>query len=298
MRLAVPLLPGLWLGRLLWQYAESSGWAGLFLSIGVLLSGGWCLWAGIYSLHRRAWHGELKSYVSFGISVCFLFFFFGLWRSFYAWENIRGVWTDEEREYHAILLNTPQISSRTVGAEAMLMAGDDGSSVRQTGKLWLTFSRDSLAETLRTGDELVFKGRIRRPKNKGNPEEFDYAEYLAVKGISGRVFIGKERWKRIHGYEDKERYLSLGVDLRIKALLWRDRILEVYRNTGLQGEALDLFAALTLGEKSGLSDELKDIYAGVGVSHVGGAICGYWGRCLLRYWFGGIPFWPVCLLLL
>ena len=65
---------GLWLGRLLWQYAESSGWAGLFLSIGVLLSGGWCLWAGIYSLHRRAWHGELKSYVSFGISVCFLSF--------------------------------------------------------------------------------------------------------------------------------------------------------------------------------------------------------------------------------
>ena len=100
------------------------------------------------------------------------------------------------------------------------MAGDDGSSVRQTGKLWLTFSRDSLAETLRTGDELVFKGHIRRPKNKGNPEEFDYAEYLAVKGISGRVFIGKERWKRIHGYEDKERHLSLGVDLRIKALLW------------------------------------------------------------------------------
>lgn len=268
MRLAVPLLPGLWLGRLLWQYAESSGWAGLFLSIGVLLSGGWCLWAGIYSLHRRACHGELRNYVSFGVSVCFLFFFFGLWRSFYAWENLRGVWTDEEREYHAILLNTPQISSRTVGAEAMLMAGDDGSSVRQTGKLWLTFSRDSLAETLRTGDELVFKGRIRRPKNKGNPEEFDYAEYLAVKSISGRVFIGKERWKRIHGYEDKERHLSLGVDLRIKALLWRDRILEVYRNTGLQGEALDLFVALTLGEKSGLSDELKDIYAGVGVSHV------------------------------
>ena len=31
---------------------------------------------------------------------------------------------------------------------------------------------------------------------------------------------------------------------------------------------MDLFAALTLGEKSGLSDELKDIYAGVGVSHV------------------------------
>ena len=321
MRLAVPLLPGLWLGRLLWQYAESSGRAGLFLSIGVLLSGGWCLWAGIYSLHRRAWHGELRNYVSFGVSVCFLFFFFGLWRSFYAWENLRGVWTDEEREYHAILLNTPQISSRTVGAEAMLMAGDDGSSVRQTGKLWLTFSRDSLAETLRTGDELFFKGRIRRPKNKGNPEEFDYAEYLAVKGILGRVFIGKERWKRIHGYEDKERHLSLGVDLRIKALLWRDRILEVYRNTGLQGEALDLFVALTLGEKSGLSDELKDIYAGVGVSHVlalSGMHLGFLvamlnlfilnycrrrylrllGRCLLRYWFGGIPFWPVCLLLL
>lgn len=74
MRLAVPLLPGLWLGRLLWQYAGGGSQAGIFLSIGVLLIGGWCLCVGIYSLHRRACHGELRSYVSFGISVCFLFF--------------------------------------------------------------------------------------------------------------------------------------------------------------------------------------------------------------------------------
>ena len=60
--------------------------------------------------------------------------------------DLRRVWTDEEREYHAILLNTPQISPRTVGAEAMLMSGN-GLAMRQTSKLWLTFSRDSLAET-------------------------------------------------------------------------------------------------------------------------------------------------------
>ena len=71
----------------------------------------------------------------------------------------------------------------------------------------------------------------------------------------------------------------MGVDLRIKALLWRDRILEVYRNTGLQGEALDLFAALTLGEKSGLSDELKDIYA-ESVS----VMCWLCLACILAFW--------------
>ena len=75
MRLAVPLLPGLWLGRLLWQYAGGGSQAGIFLSIGVLLIGGWCLCVGIYSLHRRACHGELRSYVSFGISVLFPVFF-------------------------------------------------------------------------------------------------------------------------------------------------------------------------------------------------------------------------------
>ncbi len=226
-----------------------------------------CMCLGIGSLRSRAPGVKLKGYASFGISVCLLFFFFGLWRSFYAWKDQHVTWANEEQDYCAVLLNTPRISPHTVGAEAMLVA-ENGSAVRKRYKLMLNFSRDSAAQTLRTGDELAFRGRIRKPENKGNPEEFDYAEYLAVKGISGRAFIGKERWKRIRMYGEREQRLSLWADLRVRALLWRDKVLDIYQDTGLRGEALDLFAALTVGDKSGVSDELREVYAGVGVSHV------------------------------
>lgn len=266
MRLAVPLLPGLWLGRLSWQHA-GGGAAELPLLAGTLLAGGWCLWTGVRSLRGCPLQGGLKRNVSFGVSACLFFFFFGSWRSYQAWENLQVDWPDGKREYHVILSGTPQVSSRTVGAEAMLTDGR-GSAARRGCKLWLAFARDPAADALRTGDELVFMGRVSKPGNRGNPEEFDYAGYLAVKGISGSAFVGKGRWMRLHGYGDASRHLPVWADLRVKALLLRDKMLDVYRCTGLRGEALNLFAALTLGDKSGLSGELKDVYAEVGVSHV------------------------------
>ena len=135
-------------------------------------------------------------------------------------------------------------------------------------KLRLSFSRDTLSESLRAGDEVVFRGKVQRASNYGNPEEFDYVEYLSARGISGRAFVRSGCWRLLRRYEDGGTALSLVMDWRVSALLWRDRLLDVYRNAGLQGETLALFSALTLGDKSGLSEELKDVYSGVGVSHV------------------------------
>lgn len=139
---------------------------------------------------------------------------------------------------------------------------------RNICKLRLTFPRDFQTEALRPGDELVFRGYVRKPKNRGNPEEFDYAEYLSVKGVSGLVYIGSGQWRLCKKYDGWNRNLSLWDNLRIKALRWRDGLSGLYRDAGLQGQVLALYAALTLGDKSGLTEDLREVYSGVGVSHI------------------------------
>lgn len=176
-------------------------------------------------------------------------------------------WPEGRFAFRAVLLETPKASARTVGAEALLCGG--GNRMGAGGrKVWLSFPRDSLSRALRVGDEVWCRAQVRKPVNWGNPEEFDYVEYLSVQGISGRAFVRRGDWAVRPGGGACVAGLPLWTAWRVGALQWREKVVEVYREAGLRGEDLEFFAALTLGDQSGLSDELKEVYAGVGVSHV------------------------------
>lgn len=214
---------------------------------------------------------EAKCYArwqwGFGAALYLFFLFFAMWRSFGAWKALDVRWPEKEQVYRALITDSPKRSERVVTAEALLL--DRGVVCgRDKCKIQISFSLDSLASAIRVGDELLFKGKVTKPKNRGNPEEFDEEEYLSVKGISGRSFVRSGAWKLIgSGYSWNSEF-SWGMNLRMQALRLRERILEVYRMAGLQGEPFDLLAALTLGDKSGLSRELRALYAGTGTSHI------------------------------
>lgn len=265
-RLVVPFLPGVVLGRWLWEQAGSLVWCARGLPLSVLCAGVVCIVAGWVSFRRKDSCRTVHSF--FGFSVFLLFFLFGVWRSFGAWRDVQGVeWPEAGRVYHAVVSGTPRVSARTVGAEA-LVAPYGGGTAGERHRVWLTLERDSLSESLGPGDGLWCWAEMRRPVNRGNPEEFDYVEYLSVKGIAGRAFVRQEDWGKLAGGGTGGADLPLWTAWRVGALQWREKVVEVYRRAGLQGEDLAFFAALTLGDQSGLSDELKEVYAGVGVSHV------------------------------
>lgn len=266
--MVAPFLPGLWLGRWLWEEAGEISGLYLWLSIVVLCAGMGCLCAGILSFRCPGDASRLDFHASFGLWTCLLLFFFGAWRSFGAWCEVQGyVWPEGKRVYHVVLTGTPKATPRSVGAEAVLVGGRDGVSGERR-RVRLSFARDSLSAALRVGDEVWCEGRMRKPVNRGNPEEFDYVEYLSVKGISGQAFIPSGEWVRPGSGERADGTLPLWTDWRVRALRLRGKLVELYHGAGLQGEELAFFAALTLGDQSALSDELKDVYAGVGVSHV------------------------------
>ena len=262
----VPFLPGVVLGRLLWGRAEAFAGLGPWLSVVALCVGAVCVVAGACSFLRKG--GRPVSHLFFGCSAFLFIFFFGVWRSFEAWRQVQGAeWPEGRFAFRAVLLETPKPSARTVGAEALLCGGSNrvGAGGR---KVWLSFPRDSLSRALRVGDEVWCRAQVRKPVNRGNPGEFDYVEYLSVQGISGRAFVRRGDWAVRPEGGACVAGLPLWTAWRVGALQWREKVVEVYREAGLRGEDLEFFAALTLGDQSGLSDELKEVYAGVGVSHV------------------------------
>lgn len=208
-----------------------------------------------------------SGHTAFGLLVFLFFFLFGLWRSASAWRDVSADYPEGEQLFRAVLTDVPRVSERSVTADALsYVSRTDGA--RRFRKVSLTFARDSLSEKLGVGTPLVFRAQVRRPHNRGNPEEFDYARYLAVKGVSGQVYLPAGRWRADASPCNALTDLPLWAGLRIRALVWRDRLLSLYRQVGMQGEEHALLSAVTLGDKSALSRDLRNLYAETGVSHI------------------------------
>ncbi len=88
----------------------------------------------------------------------------------------------------------------------------------------------------------------RPPVNRGNPDEFDYV-----------------RWRWLQGVEDSTTWTAR---LKQKALAVRSHLLNQYAAADMDDEAQAIVAAVTLGDRSQLSHETRDLYAAAGASHL------------------------------
>jgi len=106
------------------------------------------------------------------------------------------------------------------------------------------------------GDTLRGWVRLRRPRNFGNPGEFDYESYLARRGIAVTSFV----------YRDAEltRTPAAGVDLRDA---WRSGVARLFA-THVDESAAPLLSALVLGMGPSLSADVRENFARAGVSHI------------------------------
>ena len=157
------------------------------------------------------------------------------------------------------------MGERSISADALCLSHkwevvDKSKSVR------LYVKKDSLSSMLKVGDAIVFDALIHVPTNDFNGGTFDYARYLSVKGISGQAYVKNGAWSKAEDTEIKP--LPAILRWRIGALQWREQFIKKIRQTGLNEGILALFSALTLGEKSQLRQEVKSLYAEVGVSHI------------------------------
>jgi len=126
------------------------------------------------------------------------------------------------------------------------------------GKILVYLDKNSQSEALKVGDHIAAEGRVREVEPPLNPHAFDYKAYLARQQIYHQVFIYEDNWK----------YLGHQSSLLSVASSCRQYFLSVLK-TYLPGEnEFAVGAALSLGYKSALSDEVRNAYANTGAMHI------------------------------
>lgn len=167
----------------------------------------------------------------------------------------------EERQYICTLSEFPEEKPNSLRAVLKLRAVvSENDTVPLKGSLMVWFRKDPFISKLLPGDILKLRCEPVPVVNRGNPQEFDYRFYLENKGIKYYSFAGREDILA-HSRPDNP-------GLKYRALIIRQRIIEMYSERGIADDRIGLVAAITLGEKSLLDQEQKQIFIKAGVMHI------------------------------
>lgn len=195
-------------------------------------------------------------------SMAFLFLFCtgALWVQ-HQWEGVNYEWPSEENVYQGVIVDAPQEKAKTYLCKFQVEKKVSEEGMIPVNRTVLVYiMKDSLSMNLQCGDHLNFYARMITPEKTDIPGEFDYAAYLFRQQISGTavVFSGYWQWTGSR----------LSLTLKQHADVWRERMLDCYRNWGFSGDEFAVLSALTVGYKEELSDDLRETYQMAGVSHI------------------------------
>lgn len=158
-------------------------------------------------------------------------------------------WPTEAATYRAVVTQPAMKRGKTQRMVVRLADTD--------ARVMLTVA-DSAASVL-PGDAVLFHTAIAEPHNAGNPGEMDYAAYLRHQGITGTAFCFATDWRALGPSPD--------ASLRERMLLLRQRLVDAYA-AHLDGPALAIITAMTLGDKTRLDTSTRELYSRTGSSHI------------------------------
>ncbi|WP_125042854.1 ComEC/Rec2 family competence protein [Bacteroides faecalis] len=248
-RLIIPWITGVFCGDMFFDNTS-------VLSGSILL---FCFFVGLsFAFHFLRRHSLRWC---FGFSVSALCFMGG-------WIGITGQlqqsvydFKDQETVYRVRLTDAPELKERSYLCRVFLEEYHDSVNICPVErKAILYLEQDSSVVRLQDGDELLVSSQISPPVNGKNFGEFDYSRYLMYKGIAGTGYVASGKWTKLS---------SVSVSsLRLMANSYREKLLALYRKLGFEGDELAVLSALTVGDKTELSESIRESYSVSGASHV------------------------------
>ena len=127
-------------------------------------------------------------------------------------------------------------------------------------KILTYFAKDSAAKQLKYGDKIVFSATISEITVPGNPHEFNYKKYLYGKKIVAQTYLNTGKYQLIKN--------NCGYTIFSIAYSVRSTLADIYRENHIEGQELAVLQALTLGDKSELTQETKKSYVAAGAMHI------------------------------
>jgi competence protein ComEC len=132
--------------------------------------------------------------------------------------------------------------------------------VSVNGSMILYVRKDTIINSFLPGDKLLIRCTPVEIANRGNPDEFDYRFFMENQGI--RYYAFSQSIEIFHNGESGHRRLVH------RALIIRQKIIDMYRERGISGDRLALVAAITLGQKNLLDPDQKQYFIKAGVLHI------------------------------
>ena len=167
----------------------------------------------------------------------------------------------KEEFYRVTVESQPELRPKSVKCKVKIVEQWDSLHTIPINKNALLYlAPDSVATNLAMGSELLLYTRFKSPAGSGNPDEFDYSSYLLHKDVSGTAYVYTGKFKQLKS-PDNYNWVQHAQRLRI-------RMMDYYRKLGFEGDELALLAALTLGDKGEVSDQLRESYSVAGASHL------------------------------
>lgn len=167
--------------------------------------------------------------------------------------------------YDAVVAERPVVGQRTIRC---VLAVAEGRLAGQ--RISAFFQKDSVIgdeQRLAVGDGVRVVSRLNAIINSQRQQagHFDYVRYQRVHGIVARTYINRGSWKR-----SRVSMRRLGVMQRVLIGMRsaRDRLLLHNEKHNMSESAYAVVAAMTMGDRSGLTRELRQSYAASGASHV------------------------------
>ena len=169
--------------------------------------------------------------------------------------------------YRAVVISKPIIHGRVVTCD-MAVSEADGHTLSRPMLVKAAFLRDTVQNRWRmlcTGLCVEACSTMELPANFHTARRFNYVRWMHVHGLTARTFILPRSWQTASG---KGIPLPLLLRIRLKAAVLRDRLLATLGMPRADDQRYAVIAAMTLGDKSYLSRQTRDLFNLSGGAHV------------------------------
>lgn len=190
-------------------------------------------------------------------------FFLGCWLITKQLQAREISFPDKAESYEAVVVSTPTMKGKVVRCDLLVSSG------RMMGrKLRATFLRRELEQrhlALQVGVGIVASSVLEQPRNYYSDSNFNYVRWMSVQGYAANTFIAPQQW---HSKAVDLTSLSHLQRAAIAAMKLRAQLLDKYKMARYDEQSYGVIAAMTLGDKSALTSDLKEVYSITGAAHV------------------------------
>ncbi|MFK8102483.1 MAG: ComEC/Rec2 family competence protein [Saprospiraceae bacterium] len=211
------------------------------------------------------WQKKRRSSLGFSLTIHLFLIVFGSWITLQHNEQNQAQhfqnFLNEENLIQVQITAMPIVEDRIKLRTTVLKIGKHLADLKTSnGNLWLYLDHKIPSQSLRYGDQLLIKTKLLPIPPPQNPKAFDYGHFMHLKNIHYQAFVAAHAWQISTP--------SQGNSLLATAYNLREHFLKVLKKHLITEQEFAVGAALILGYKAAITDELSAAYASTGAMHV------------------------------